>query len=283
MMGFKRACGAAFRLARHPSSLTPEALLRVMPHPKLREALYRYVDWRDRRQVNKTGFAHLPPASLRYRVHGELDLQSFLESGRQCSQDIRAAFTTIEKDIESFQRILDFGCGCGRTIVWFSTLADTVQISGTDIDVAAIDWCRRYLEFATFEVNQALPPLRYDANSFDLVYAFSVFTHLDEEYQLLWLRELQRVTQPKGFVLVSLHGSFFWSRLPPREIAMIKEKGLLFLQAPPTMQGIFPEWYQNTYHTQEYVFSTYSKYFNIVEYIPQGLDGCQDIVVMQKA
>jgi SAM-dependent methyltransferase len=280
--GIRQACGVAWRLARDRSTLTHEALFRVMPHPKLRKMLYRYVDWRDRRQIDKTGFAHLPPAPLRFRVHGELDLQSFLESGRQCRQDINAALATIGIEMASLRHILDFGCGCGRTIVWFSSIPDSTQVSGTDIDGVAIDWCRRYLEFATFEVNQPVPPLGYEANSFDLVYALSVFTHLNEEYQLLWLKELQRVTQPKGIVLLSLHGSYYWRNLAPADVEAIKRQGLLFLQAPAAMQGIFPKWYQNTYHTQEYVFSTYSKYFHIVEYIPQGLDGCQDIVLLQK-
>jgi hypothetical protein len=48
------------------------------------------------------------------------------------------------------------------------------------------------------------------------------------------------------------------------------------------MQGLFPEWYQTAYHSEEYVCSTFSKYFDVLEYIPQGLDDCQDIVVMQK-
>jgi SAM-dependent methyltransferase len=283
MMKIRRACGAALRLARSPSNLAHTALLRAMPNPQLRKMLYRYVEWRDRRQIRQTGFAHLPPAPLRFRVHGELDLHSYLDSGRQCSHDIRAALAQIGKDVESFRDILDFGCGCGRTIIWFGASDHAAHISGTDIDVTAIEWCRSYLTFATFQVNQPLPPLPYEANCFDLVYALSVFTHLNEDYQVLWLRELQRVTKPKGFVLLSLHGSYYWSNLLPREIEAIKKTGILFLQAPEAMQGIFPEWYQNAYHTQEYVFSAFSKYFDIVKYIPLGLDSCQDIVLMQKS
>jgi SAM-dependent methyltransferase len=283
MSRLRQACGAVWRLARDRSNLTHEALFRVMPHPQVRAMLYRYVDWRDRRQMEKTGFAHLPPAPLRFRVHGELDLQSFLASGRQCSQDIKAALGTIGKDVTSLRRILDFGCGCGRTIVWFSDLAGSVEVCGTDIDDGAVEWCRRYLDFGSFEVNQSLPPLPYEANGFDLVYALSVFTHLDEEYQLSWLEELRRVTQPGGIVLLSLHGPSFWNKLAPEEIEVIRRKGLLFLQAPPAMQGIFPPWYQNAFHSREYVFSTYSKYFRILEYIPQGLDDCQDIVLLQKS
>jgi ubiquinone/menaquinone biosynthesis C-methylase UbiE len=278
-----RTFGAALRSARHPSSLAGILFPRVMSHGKLREVLYHYVDWRDRRQVKQAGFAHLPPASLRFRVHGELDLHSFLQSGRQCSQDIRAALARIDEDMGSFRHILDFGCGCGRTIIWFSNSRTPVRISGTDIDAAAIEWCRRHLDFATFEVNQPSPPLSYQPNSFDFVYAISVFTHLNEDHQFRWLAELQRVTRPMGYVLLTVHGSYYWSRMLPPEVEDIRTRGHRFVQGPKCMQGVFPEWYQNAYHTQEYVVSKFSKYFKILEYIPQGLDGCQDIVLLQKS
>ncbi len=282
MSDLGRRLGAALRFARHPTRLGGVLLPRVMSHRKLREVLYRYVGWRDRRQMKGAGFAHLPPAPLRFRVHGDLDLHSFLQSGRQCSQDIRAALARIGQDPGSFHQILDFGCGCGRTIIWFLGTGDSIHLSGTDIDVAAIDWCRTHLDAATFEVNPPLPPLPYEANSFDFVYAISVFTHLKEDYQFRWLGELRRVTQSKGYVLLTLHGSYYWSRMRPQAIEEIKQRGFMFLEGARSMEGLFPEWYQNAYHTQEYVFSRYSEYFDILEYIPHGLDSCQDIVLLQK-
>ena len=55
---------------------------------------------------------------------------------------------------------------------------------------------------STFEANNALPPLLFPDCAFDLVFAISVFTHLDEQYQLAWLAELRRVAQP-GAILFS--------------------------------------------------------------------------------
>jgi SAM-dependent methyltransferase len=278
----QRKCAAALHLVRHPSGVVRLAFPRVMARPHLREALYRYVDWRDRRRIRQTGFAALPPATLRYRVHGDLELSSFLQSGRHCSEDIRSALRRVGRDMESSRDVLDFGCGCGRTIIWFSETARSVRFSGTDIDAAAIEWCRRYLNFASFQANRPTPPLAYPAESFDLVYALSVFTHLDEEHQLLWLSELQRVTRSNGLVALSVHGAYYWSGMAPGQVQEIQRKGLLFLRAPAPMRGLFPEWYQNAYHTREYVRSTFSRYFEVLEYIPQGLDDCQDLVVMRK-
>jgi hypothetical protein len=60
-----------------------------------------------------------------------------------------------------------------------------------------------------------------------------------------------------------------------------REKARFNFQVPSRPLGLFSDRYQNAYHTQEYVFSTYSKYSRILEYIPHGLDSCQDIVLLQ--
>lgn len=150
------------------------------------------------------------------------------------------------------------------------------------MDLDAIEWCRQNLDFAKFEVNESVPPLRYPTNSFDFVYAISVFTHLNEDYQFQWLAELQRVTKQTGYVLLTVHGSYYWNTMQAAEVDELKKVGFMLRQEPKFMQGIFPEWYQNAYHTEEYVRRKYSTYFRVLEYIPSALDGCQDIVVLQK-
>jgi SAM-dependent methyltransferase len=271
-----------WRLATSPKSFSNALFRTVVSQPSLREILYRYIDWRDQRSIKPT-IDRVPPASLRFRVHGDVNVHSFLETGRQCRQDIKDALARVSKDIGSFRNILDFGCGCGRTITWFPRRTSAVQLHGTDIDAAAIEWCRRHLDFASFEVNEPLPPLCYPPNSFDLVYAISVFTHLNEDYQFRWLAELQRITKPKGYVLLTLRGSYYSNGMDAAAIEELRKTGFMFREEAKFMQGIFPKWYQDAYHTQEYVRCRYSDYFKVLEYLPSGLDACQDMVVLQKA
>jgi hypothetical protein len=49
--------------------------------------LFRYVAWRDRRRAG-SGPASVSPAALRFRVHDELDLDGFLQTGRKYSRDL---------------------------------------------------------------------------------------------------------------------------------------------------------------------------------------------------
>jgi SAM-dependent methyltransferase len=254
---------------------------RIPPGSRFREVLYRSIDWRDRRRARLTAFA-APPAGLRFRVHGDLDLESFLETGKQCAGDIRRALEHVDRDIGSFEIVLDFGCGCGRTLRWLAPWAEKSELHGTDIDRDAISWCQRSIPFARFAVNDALPPLPYPDESFDLVYLVSVFTHLTEDLQFRWLEELRRVARRGGYVLVTVRGSYYVERLAADDRAELEKRGFVFSQLPDHLQDMFPGWYQTATHTEDYVRKSYSAYFEVVRHLPQALDGCQDIVILKR-
>lgn len=213
-------------------------------------------------------------------MHGSLDAGGFLRVGERCARDVEAALRKVGKDFASFGDVLDFGCGCGRTLLWFSDRPP--RLHGTDIDAEAISWCRTNLRFAdSFAVNGRLPPLDYPSETFDLVYAVSVFTHLNEEYQFRWLEELKRVTRPGGIVLLTLHGRYFWKDLSPVDAADVERDGFKFV-ASNDMRGILPEWYQNAFHTEGYVRARFSEHFDVLDYAPRGMDRRQDVVILQK-
>lgn len=262
-----------------PRSALPAARLAYRAYIKV---LCWYAGLRDRRKIEQTGLASVPPTSLRYRVHGSPNLEGFLRMGKRCGDDIEAALQKVGRDLDSFGDVLDFGCGCGRTLIWFEERARETRWHGTYIDAEGISWCRGNLGFAEFGVNDALPPLEYAPGTFGLVYAISVFTHLDEDYQFRWLEELNRITRPGGIVLLTVSGRRVWRDLPDEQVAGIKKKGFQFV-ASNTAKGIFPEWYQNAYHTKEYVLDRYSEYFDVLDYIPRGMSNRQDMVVLQRS
>jgi ubiquinone/menaquinone biosynthesis C-methylase UbiE len=204
-----------------------------------------------------------------------------LGAGKRSSKDIQAALKAIGKNFDSFREVLDFGCGCGRTLLWLKDRPPLTNLYGTDIDAEAINWCRDNLKFAEFDLNGALPPLRYSSEAFDLVYAISVFTHLDEKFQFRWLEELARVTKPEGIVLVTLHGPATWKEIAPEDAAEVERTGFKFLVSND-LRGIFPDWYQNAFHSKEYVLGHYSKHFDVLDYLPRGMNGRQDVVVLHK-
>jgi predicted SAM-dependent methyltransferase len=124
--------------------------------------------------------------------------------------------------------------------------------------------------------------MEYSPEMFDLIYAISVFTHLNEDYQFQWLNELNRVAKPKGILVLTVHGRHCWEDLSPQDVARIEREGFNFT-ITKTMEDIFPKWYQVAYHTKQYILDRYAQYFEILDYIPRGLNDHQDMVILRKA
>lgn len=223
----------------------------------------------------------LPPAWMRFKVRGTPSGEVFARVGRDSARQIGEALGRSGRPLADYRSILDFGCGCGGTLTWMRELAPQASLSGTDIDDEAIAWCRAHLPFAAFGTNGALPPLPYADASFDLVYALSVFTHLDEAHQRQWLEELRRIIVPGGTCLVTLHGAGTATSLSSRDRQQLTQHGFVFIRTD-AMRGLFPDWYQNTYHEPWYVEQTFVEYFDIATYVPRGLNGHQDIVVLTR-
>jgi SAM-dependent methyltransferase len=150
----------------------------------------------------------LPPLELANRV-GCLDsaadpLQWYTDLGAQIRDGILAALPSGWA-LEG-KRVLDFGCGAGRTLRHFLTYADKAEFWGCDIHEPSIAWVRQHLSppVRVF-LNAPAPPLEVADGSFDLVYAISVFTHLPDSWAE-WLVELHRVLAPDGLLLVTFIG-----------------------------------------------------------------------------
>jgi len=238
------------------------------------------------RQNNKTqlktiAFTNLPPVYLRYRVHGATDIESYLSVGKNTKQDLEKALSTVEKKFDDFENILDFGCGCGRTLIWFDKTHKS-KIFGTDIDHESISWCKENIDSVQFK-NNTMSHLNYDSNFFDFIFCISVFTHLNEKQQFKWLDELRRVLKTDGILIITFHG--FESLAPKYQKRAIDQKIQKngFALFPPSLLSRFFNGYQTAYHTRNYVTREYSKYFKILKYIPKGLNNLQDLVILKKS
>jgi SAM-dependent methyltransferase len=222
----------------------------------------------------------LPPARLRAQIgprHADADF--FLQSGREQAEIVRTLVGENGVALESFDGILDWGCGCGRILRNWSDLGPRTRVAGCDINPKMVEWCARNLRFAEVTVNELSPPLPYPDSSFDLVYAFSVMTHLDEELQLAWSRECFRVLKPRGYFLFSTMGEHYLSlgRLNEAERRDF-ERGnvvVLFEQAPGTSLC-------SAYHPPQHVREQLAAQFEFVSFRPAIDFGRHDIHLFRK-
>lgn len=225
-------------------------------------------------------YSRVPPPLLRYKVSESLNTRFFLTVGQRIAERIERALNDAGESLSHMDMVLDFGCGCGRTIRWLIDSFPNTRFYGTDVDKAAIEWCQLNLR-GTFCTNRPTPPLDFKNGEFDCVYAVSVFTHLDEQLQLQWLAEFRRILRRGGLLLISLHGTGTIERLSPQDAAALRKEGILFKRSPK-LRRLHPEFYHTTFQTKEYVLQTWSSLFEIVSYAECGL-GYQDLVLLRRA
>jgi SAM-dependent methyltransferase len=107
------------------------------------------------------------------------------------------------------KRVLDFGCGAGRTLRHFLAEADEgAEFWGADIDAPSIAWLVEHLGPRVQAVQNGVdPPLGLEYGTFDLAWALSVFTHLTDN-SLPWLAELHKLLKPGGLLVGTYMGSW---------------------------------------------------------------------------
>jgi len=106
------------------------------------------------------------------------------------------------------KRVLDFGSGPGRTLTEFVAEASQAEFWAVDIDKGSVETVRSTLVPPMHTaVCRYWPPLDFVADSFDLAWAISVFTHMTDN-SVPWLLELHRILKPGGYLIATYMGKW---------------------------------------------------------------------------
>jgi SAM-dependent methyltransferase len=221
----------------------------------------------------------LPPALLRAQAGPKhADAKYFLESGRAHTELIQELVQEQGMALDELGALLDWGCGCGRILRHWRAL-DGIRVCGCDINPKMVDWCNTYLSFAEVVRNDISPPVEFAPDSFGLVYALSVITHLPEQLQHAWLAECRRLLRPGGFLLFSTLGEYYLSlqRLSESERRSFQDGNLVVLYAGAPGTSLC-----SAYHPPSYVRERLATGFQVAAFRPAAEAGRHDIYLLQK-
>lgn len=221
----------------------------------------------------------LPPTTMMSLVTGNHLAWWYVESGRRAAQSVRETLEKSHFEMSSMRSLLDFGCGCGRVLRHWKHLAKRTELHGVDYNRELVYWCRKTVPYAQIECNTLEPPLIYEDNTFDLIYALSTFTHWTVDLQKRWIREFTRILRPGGLLLMTTHGDYYLPMLtaPERE---------QYLAGVPVVQFSSQEG-SNTcgaYHPYPYVQGELRQDLELLHFYPRSALGnpWQDIYLLQK-
>jgi SAM-dependent methyltransferase len=208
-----------------------------------------------------------PPLPLANRV-GSLESASdpyayYDELGARAREDILAVLPP-EWSFKG-SRVLDFGCGAGRTLRHFVNEAEAGEVWGCDIDGESVMWLEENLSppLRVFR-NGPDPPLPQQDGYFDLIWAVSVFTHLVESWSD-WLLELHRVLRPDGLLVATFMGEGM-SEIIAGEPWDEKSTGMNVLRYGQSWELGGPM----VLHSPWWIREHWGRAFDILEIVPSG-------------
>lgn len=213
-----------------------------------------------------------PPSKAAYDAYTTVDYSSYYNSGKK-EAEIISGF--IEK-FANGKKILDFGCGSSRILRHMDK--NKFDLTGSDYNEEAIEWCKRNISGIKFILNGLTPPLDAKSDSFNFIYAISVFTHLSEEVQLQWLDELERVSVDNGCIMITLHGERHSSKLLPEELKKFREGKSVIKGGVKEGSRIF-----TSYHSEKYAREKLFKGKQIIYFSDQPMHESfsQDVYIIR--
>lgn len=190
-------------------------------------------------------------------------------------------------------QILDFGCGWGRITRFFLRDVPLRNLHGVDVDPDFIKVCRETFWSDQFVVCNSGPPLDYPDASFDVIFAFSVFSHLSESISLEWMKEFARLIRPGGLLAFTTRNETFLSLCQG-----LGRTGTSLSQHHSVLANLFDDWdeararlrrgeflhvgasggglrdasfYGESFIPRSYVERVYGEWFDVVHCAPDGV------------
>ena len=276
------------------------------PKEKMRQ--FRYTNLEGERVTLDPGdFAHLDPHPLpkpidREGYATEENSDRYWVSGLADWLNVTSAIGRHLSDAEKV-RLLDFGCASGRVLRHALTqpLKPTqapAEAWGCDLAPANIDWIKKHLPSQlNCHVNSNEPRLPFEDNLFDIVTAFSVFTHIDEN-EIEWLMELKRVVRPGGILYLTIHNDATWSKAKDRPATIrqfehqntfddnLKVDSELLAGPLPEERIVFRKDHEavyncNVWHNDAYIRRQWGQHFEILKIADNAHGNFQTPVIMR--
>jgi SAM-dependent methyltransferase len=157
---------------------------------------------RRRRKAIADLLPQMPAQSFQENFTGHSG-DSSLREGFNAYRIFKSSYERYIGPVGSCRAIMDFGCGWGRIIRFFLKDVEPEKLLGVDHFEEAILVCCETNKWSKFSMIEPFPPTIFPEQSFDLIYLYSVFSHLPEEMHLSWLREFRRLLRPGGILIAT--------------------------------------------------------------------------------
>jgi cyclopropane fatty-acyl-phospholipid synthase-like methyltransferase len=126
-------------------------------------------------------------------------------------------------DCNQDSHVLDIGCGQGRLAIGLLRTIGSLHYTGLDVHKPSIQWCKKYIEKKNpsfqfkhlniynerySEVGATIDEsfsFDIEISSIDIIYLYSVFSHMKKEEMEVYLKDFKRILSENGKVVFSAY------------------------------------------------------------------------------
>jgi len=255
--------------------------------------------------IDGIDFPRFPDESVQISTVGSAN-ENALREAFAFYREIRKYAALMKIPFDRTTHVLDFGCGWGRHYRFFMKNVPTENILGVDCHPGLIELCQATNPAGQFKTVPACPPIDLEPESLDIIFAYSVFSHLNEPVGLAWISEFARLLKPGGLAIVTTHSHSFPEFCESLRNAPETQKGFWqqtlariaftdlteaknrydcgeFLYAP-TGGGpaLSPELYGEAVLSKKYVLRKWTEYFKLIDFLDNPSILAQAVIVLRK-
>jgi len=159
--------------------------------------------------INDVFMPGFPSKEFQRGTVGSSGAETLRNEGWQFTRLIKHYATRLNRSIDESTKILDFGIGWGRMIRFFFHEIPSESIFGIDVDPKMISICNETLHTGNYSITTPRPPTDFSDNSFDIIFAYSVFSHLHYDVAEDWIIEFSRILKKGGVLITTTEGLHF--------------------------------------------------------------------------
>jgi len=186
-------------------------------------------------------------------------------------------------------KVLDYGCGWGRMLRLMPYFASVENIYGVDPTVKSIDLCRDYNVPGQHMIIEEKPDSIPFDQKFDLIYAYSIFTHMRDHIAENAMNLFRERISDNGIVCVTVRPRNYWEGRPSgghltpaqkkKVLADHDKNGYAFISYADNKHGGPTEWGDSTF-TIDYIKKNW-KGWKVVGTDVTDTVGAQRLVFLQ--
>ena len=166
----------------------------------------------------KAFFPSMPPDAVQDAWTGNHGIP-LLRTSAAFVRTLVSGYEAITGHAFAHATVLDYGCGWGRLIRLLYKYVAHEQIYAVDPSDMAIELCRKHGVKAYLALSEYLPRSLPFARRFDVIYAFSVFTHLSEKTAHIVLSTLRDHIADTGVLVLTIRPKEYWHGASPGAVA----------------------------------------------------------------